>query len=364
VTATPDPNETPSTPYIKENGAGAALVPLVAPVAGGNGAADGAPRTAADALVVAAPPRADRHPAAVYLARLGRGSRRTVRGWLDAVAGLVSGGRADAGTLDWAALRYPHTAAVRAALAGRYAPATANGCLAALRGVLKECWRLGLLSAEDLQRACDLAPVRGERLPRGRALAPGELRALLATCADPARLIDVRDAALLGVLYGAGLRRAELVALDLADYDPDTGALTVRSGKGNKARLTYAEGGARTALLDWCAARGGAPGPLFRRIRKGNTLTPARLTPQAVLHVVRTRVAAARVAPASPHDFRRTFISDLLDAGADLAAVQQLAGHANLQTTARYDRRGERAKRKAASLLHVPQSGLTGRGER
>src|SRR6266508_2389406 len=93
-------------------------------------------RDPAGALVLALRPRPDRHPAAVYLARLGTRSRRTVRGWLDAVAALVSGGRADAETLDWAALRYQHTAAVRAALAERYAPSTANGCLAALRAVL------------------------------------------------------------------------------------------------------------------------------------------------------------------------------------------------------------------------------------
>jgi site-specific recombinase XerD len=316
------------------------------------------PRTELEALAVAVPVPADRHPVRVYLARLAPGSRRTMREALDTIAALLTSGRCDAETINWAALRYQHSQAVRAALAARYKPATANKMLAALRGVLREAWRLGLLSAEDRDRATDLAPVKGETLPSGRALNVGELRALFAACASDRKPAGARDAALLAVLYGAGLRRSEAVALDLADYDPETGALTIRSGKGRKACMAYATNGAAQALQAWLPHRGAEPWPLFVPVvRGGQVLCVDRLTGQAVLYILRKRAEKAGVAKFSPHDMRRTFIGDLLDAGADISTVKELAGYANIQTTARYDRRGERAKRRAAEMLHVPFSG-------
>ncbi len=81
------------------------------------------------------------------------------------------------------------------------------------------------------------------------------------------------------------------------------------------------------------------------------------MTNQAIYNMLQKRADEAGVKEFSPHDLRRTFVSDLLDAGADIATVSKMAGHASVQTTARYDCRPEEAERKAAGLLHIPYHG-------
>jgi len=296
----------------------------------------------------------DRNPAAVYLASLeSETSRRTMRGALDTIADLLAGG-SDALTLPWPQVRFQHTAAVRSKLAELYAPATTNKMLSALRGVLGAAFDLGLMGAEDYTRAIKVKGVKGETLPAGRSITPGELSALMLACEGDQSASGVRDGAMIALLYCCGLRRAELVALELADYDQEAGTLTIR-GKRNKQRLGYATNGAYDALADWLIVRGDAPGALFWAIRRGGHVQHGQgMTTQAIWKMIRKRADQAGVKELSPHDFRRTFVGDLLDAGADISTVQRMAGHANVTTTARYDRRPEAAKRKAAGLLHVP----------
>ena len=160
-------------------------------------------------LALVTPLPLTKHPAEVYLASLGVGSRRTMREALNAIATLLTNGSCDARTLDWAALRYQHTAAVRGRLLDRYAPATANRILSALRGVLEQAWLLGQMSAEDYHRAARLSPVIGETLPAGRELLAEEIASLIENCLEDDSQIGIRDAAIIAILFGAGLRREE-----------------------------------------------------------------------------------------------------------------------------------------------------------
>jgi integrase/recombinase XerD len=335
-----------------------------------------APRAPPDTTaLVRTPLPTDQHPALVYLAQLNPGSRRTMRAALNTIAELLGVApvsqesatpqhrRREVETLlycDWASLRYQHTQALRALLAARYKPATANKMLAALRRVLLEARRLGLMTPDDYTQAADIAAIKGTTLPPGRALSLGELTALMTACSADRTPAGPRDAALIALLCRGGLRRSEAVALDLADYLPDSGAITVRSGKGRKDRTTYLDGGAADALADWLAVRGATAGPLLCPVNKGGKITIRRLSDQAVLGALQKRATQAMVKRFSPHDLRRTFISDLLDAGADIATVQRMAGHASPETTSRYDRRGEATKRRAASLLHLAYAARTG----
>ena len=288
-------------------------------------------------------------------------SRRALGSALDRVARILFD--VEARAVPWHLLRYEHMAALRAYLAERYAPASANTMLAAVRGVLRNAWKLEELDTDSYLRAMDFKPVRGERLPAGRALKRGEIRVLFAVCAADPSPAGSRDAAAFAMLFGAGLRRSEAVGVQRDDYDSLAGTLTI-IGKGNRQRTVYATGGGAVALRGWLRQRGKFPGALLAPVNKGGKVQPRPMTAQALLYRLKVRCDQASIPPCSPHDLRRTFVSELLDAGADISAVQKLAGHQSPTTTARYDRRGERAMKRAAEMLVVPYRPVpTGRAE-
>lgn len=299
-------------------------------------------------LVYVVAPPLDRHPAAVYLARLAPGGRRAALHRLKVAAGFFAG--VPPRELAWERLRYQHFAALQAWMASNHSASYTNHVVASCRGALKEAWRLELLTAEEFHRATDLAPVKGKRLPAGRLIDVGELAALFESCAeDTDRARGAYDAALLAVLYGAGIRRGELRGLRAGDYDAEQGTLRV-IGKGNREDLVFLSSGARDALDEYISVRQlETHAALFRKAD-----IDAAPRDEKFWRRVKRRARRAAVRPFSLHDLRRSFVTHLLDRGGDVLVVQRLARHSQTETTARYDRRGEDAERRVAELLPVP----------
>ncbi|MDU5594353.1 MAG: tyrosine-type recombinase/integrase, partial [Escherichia coli] len=224
-------------------------------------------------------------PARAYLLSLNsHRSRQTMASFLNIVAVML--GAASLESCSWGSLRRHHVMAVTELLrdTGR-ATATVNTYLSALKGVAKEAWMLRLMDVESFQHIRAVRNLRGSRLPSGRALPQGEIRALFAVCEADRSCLGARDAAMLAVILGCGLRRSEVVSLDLRDVVTQDRALRVL-GKGNKERLAYVPAGAWQRLQIWIdEIRGETPGPLFTRIRRFGDVTLNRLTDQAVYHI-------------------------------------------------------------------------------
>jgi integrase len=337
------------------------------------------PRPAAVELAAAPPPtpgeptapavdgaRPLDNPMRAYLAGLSPNGARAMRERLRAAARLLGVPHApdehpeDAFADGWHRLSAQEIAFIRQRLAADgVAPATINLTLAALRGVARAAHDLGLTDATWYERIRRVKRVPADDLRAGRAIAPAEVRRLAAGCADPDRPGDVRDRAILAVLRVGGLRRAEVAGLrrdDLA-WDAGQGRFTLRvRGKGNKRRAVPLNAAAAAALRPWLALRGDGAGALFTGVDRWGHLDPDRrpLTPQAIYRLLTRRVARAAVDPLSPHDFRRTFVGDLLERGVDLPTVQRLAGHADPGMTARYDRRGDATRASAIDTLDFP----------
>ncbi len=321
----------------------------------------------------------NKNPVISYLASLGsKDSRRVQKTALDQIAYSLSNGEIeDSLQFPWEQLDYGTVTAIKAWLSAKYAPATVNRYLCAVRRVIKEAWRHHLITAEEYQRATDVQSVSAQRLPTGRELETEEIRRLIEVCLNDEDnpILGVRDAAIISLMYSSGLRRAEVVALDMEDLNLHQGQLHV-IGKRNKERHAFLAKGAIRALEHWIEKRGLEPGPLFYAVNKGGNIIRqrkqrltaeekqsgkgpkkivARLSDQTIYYVLDKRATqAGLIKKTTPHDMRRTFVSDLLDVGVDLSTVSKMAGHEDTNTTRRYDRRSSKVMQEAADKLEVP----------
>jgi integrase/recombinase XerD len=193
------------------------------------------------------------------------------------------------------------------------------------------------LVSEDLATADPtstlMAPRTGRPLPAVLQLAQVERLLAAAAGSEP---VNLRDRAILEVLYGCGVRVSELCGLDLPDLDPADASLRVR-GKGSKQRVLPIGGPALAAVDAWL--RGGRPRFVGKRLNAAIFLNQrgGRLSRVSVWALLKRCAGAAGIAgEISPHTLRHTYATHLLEGGADLRIVQELLGHADISTTEIY----------------------------
>lgn len=282
---------------------------------------------------------------ALYLAELSEGSRASVRSRLERAAAILG----CEGEAPWHALTYEHVTLLRTVVAEKYKPSTARGILYAVLGACAVAWRSGRMPDETYRRIKAVKPIKGESLQVGRMVSRMELRDMFRACGDgPA---GKRDRALLGLLFGAGLRRGEVRGLDLADFKDDR--IDVRHAKNKQERSVPLDSAAPILIREWIAVRGKEDGPLLCAVRKGGRVTLDRISGEAIRKRLLFIAKNAGVKPFRPHDARRTYASLMLE-HTDVAVVSRMLGHNSVNVTASYDRRGEVAEVEAAGRMSLP----------
>ncbi len=216
------------------------------------------------------------------------------------------------------------------------APSTINVQLAALRKFAAEAAENGLLAPEI---ASGIAKVKGARQAGVRAgnwLTREQTEQLL-RAPDISTTKGRRDQALLALLIGCGLRRAELAALSAAHIQQREGRWVIVDllGKGQRFRTVPMPSWAKMAVDRWMEAADITGGRIFRAVNKADRVTGDRITPQSIFEVVE-RYGRAIGVPVKPHDLRRTFAKLAHRGRAPVEQIQLSLGHASLQTTERY----------------------------
>ncbi|HET6844833.1 MAG TPA: tyrosine-type recombinase/integrase [Candidatus Angelobacter sp.] len=219
----------------------------------------------------------------------------------------------------------------------RGSASTVNQELSALRRMFRNAAAAGFV---DRERAADAAGVENARASGVRAgnwLTPEQARKLL-LAPDENTLKGKRDRALLAVLVGCGLRREELVLLDLdgVQLREDRWVIPELVGKGKRVRLVPVPGWVKERLDAWTTAGEIRERRIFRAVKKNGTVSSESLSATAVWKIVLQHARNAGIKQLTPHDLRRTCAKLCRRAGGDIEQIQFLLGHSSIQTTEKY----------------------------
>lgn len=277
---------------------------------------------------------------AIYLDSLALSGRKSMRTLLHQSATIL-GGEMPIESFDWSQLTFEKVHLIRTAFTeAGYAVSSINLALAGLKGIAKTAFNLGQIDADTLLRINSVKTLKGNATRTGRRLSHTEIKKLLKSCNKiTCTTTGSRDRAILLIGIGAGLRCSEICSLNINDVDVTSGALTVMEGKGRKHRQIFLAPEIITAIKEWERYRCGTDGALFCKITKNGAVINNRLSPSGLDYILQSLQKISGVEKFTPHDLRRTFITQLLEKGVDLNTVRQLAGHSDVSTTTRYDKR-------------------------
>ena len=217
------------------------------------------------------------------------------------------------------------------------AASSLNVHMSAIRKLAYEAADNGLIAPE---LAAGIGRVRGAKrqgIRAGNWLTPAEATAVL-NAPDRSSAIGCRDRALLGFLLGCGLRRAELVSLDVGHIQLRDARWVIPdlAGKGQRLRTVPVPAWVKLLLDAWLERARIEAGPIFRPVNKGGQVLASRISEDTVWKVVRRYGAGIGQPELAPHDARRTCAKLCRAAGGELEQIQLLLGHASVLTTERY----------------------------
>ena len=221
-------------------------------------------------------------------------------------------------------------------------PSYKDLCLSIFKGVSRQAFLLEQMPVTQYTRIKEIRRSRGSRASgAGTPLEAIQLQQVFDRCKLEGTVYGKRDLAIIGLLYGVGLRRADISTLRYPDNINFNDATITVISKGDKERTIPMPDVLEAWLLDYIECRGTLPGPLIQRIRKTKDsykLTGDKVSGQAVYNVCLKRGAEANIERFTPHDYRRTYGTELLESGESIKDVQLLLGHTSITTTQRYTR--------------------------